>query len=404
MRESFVAIVVAGLVGLASPVAAEQPRAKPKTVPGMAGRAALTFGPGNVGKGMPANLVRRVLFRNKRKLRACFNPSGINRHKYVKVVFAIPPSGKVVMAQTRGADPRMRGCIEATLRGIQFPKPQGNKTVPVFYELRYVGAPLNIRGGTGMPGTIGPGRIGGGGPRIGGGLRLRPRSTPARLRLAGPIRVQGGLDRAIVRRYLRRTRRRLMFCYERRLLVIPKLRGMINVRFVLSPVGKVLRAVTKGFDGGVDKCISTAIRAIRFPKPRSAGVTIIRVRYRATPPQATRRGPSEFVSFPGFRGKLVSKGGLGARFRPHAVVRTRAKQLLRCYTRVAQSKKGGRAKVTTRFNVRADGKPVSLIAWGTRPVAGCVAYQMRKLRFPPGNPLMKVVYQLRYGTPRKPRR
>ena len=108
----------------------------------------------------------------------------------------------------------------------------------------------------------------------------------------GADQVTGDLDKAIIRRYIRRSMPRIRFCYEKQLQVDPNLRGTITVQFIINPVGQVLRSVGSGFDKKVADCVAAAIQAIQFPKPKGAGLVMVRYPFHFTPGQGWRPEPS----------------------------------------------------------------------------------------------------------------
>ncbi len=135
-------------------------------------------------------------------------------------------------------------------------------------------------GGTGA-GTIGTGRygtIGGGGSgyAVGGGrggMRGRTASVPT-VALGVPT-AQGELDRAIIRRYVKRNIAKIQYCYERELLAHPTLDGVVTARFAISPNGPVSSATASGVSEAVSSCVAGVIRAIEFPKSRSEGPVLV---------------------------------------------------------------------------------------------------------------------------------
>lgn len=111
---------------------------------------------------------------------------------------------------------------------------------------------------------------------IGGGARIRqqpqPPTQPATMSL-GEINQQGGLDKAIVRRYLKRNIQKLQFCYERQLLAKPGLEGPVQVQFFIKPDGTVASANAAGVDPEVSACIRQVVINIQFPQvPGGGGV------------------------------------------------------------------------------------------------------------------------------------
>jgi len=140
-------------------------------------------------------------------------------------------------------------------------------------------------GGTGW-GTIGAGRYGtigwgnGTGPGYGtgpgAGKRLaRASKTPDPT--IGMPEASSGIDKKIIRRYIRRKLPRIKYCYERQLLVEPTLKGTVVSNFQISPTGAVIGSSAEGVDEHVATCVSAVIKTIQFPKPKVGA--LVQVRY-----------------------------------------------------------------------------------------------------------------------------
>ena len=161
-------------------------------------------------------------------------------------------------------------------------------------------------GGTGW-GTIGLGRYGtighGAGTGTGygagggrGGMRGRTASAPA-VSLGQPS-SEGALDRAIIRRYIRRNMQKIGYCYEREVLSRPALAGGLTVKFLIDSDGTVKSATATGVSPEVASCVASVIKAIEFP--RSDGKGAVQVTYpfmfsasgaNTTPPAASPEPP-----------------------------------------------------------------------------------------------------------------
>ena len=117
-----------------------------------------------------------------------------------------------------------------------------------------------------MEGGFGFGRTGSGS----GGMRGRRAQEPQVA--IGDASATGDLDKNIIRRYIRRKLPQVRYCYEKRLLVKPKLAGRVDTQFVIDAAGNVTSASAKGMDPEVASCITAAIKSIQFPKPKGGGV------------------------------------------------------------------------------------------------------------------------------------
>jgi hypothetical protein len=126
--------------------------------------------------------------------------------------------------------------------------------------------------GTGRYGTIGHGSGTGSGYGVGagrGGMRGRAASVP-QVRIGQPQAV-GDLDKAIIRRYIKRNIQKITYCYEKQLLANAGLEGTVNTQFFISPNGTVTTANANGVNGEVANCVAAVIKAIEFPKPKGGG-------------------------------------------------------------------------------------------------------------------------------------
>ncbi len=76
-----------------------------------------------------------------------------------------------------------------------------------------------------------------------------------------------GLDKAIVRRYIKRNIQKIQYCYERQLLAHPGIEGTVAARFTITASGTVKGATATGFDRDVASCVASVIENIQFPRP-----------------------------------------------------------------------------------------------------------------------------------------
>jgi hypothetical protein len=127
--------------------------------------------------------------------------------------------------------------------------------------------------GTGRYGTIGNGDRAGdgwGGPGKGNG-RMRNHTVVPVGSILGRPTSGGGLDRAIIKRYIKRNVNKIAYCYEKQLLAHPGMEGEVSVQFFISPTGAVQSSAGKGFDETVASCVADVIASIEFPKPTDGG-------------------------------------------------------------------------------------------------------------------------------------
>jgi hypothetical protein len=103
-----------------------------------------------------------------------------------------------------------------------------------------------------------------------GGMR-GPTASASQLLLGQPSCV-GELDKAIVRRYIKRQSARLSYCYERQLLATPRIEGTVNAHFIISEDGTVATAQATGVHDEVSSCIAAVLKSVQFAKPKQGGV------------------------------------------------------------------------------------------------------------------------------------
>ena len=176
----------------------------------------------------------------------------------------------------------------------------GNEAVEALGGI--IGDSVGPEYGIGGLGLSGPGRSGGGledsisygtlnthrGPGFGagpGGIgrgwkdRLPPRKPGEGPKATmGPPRVEGGLDRAIIRRVVRQHLNQVKFCYQKELMADPDLYGRAVVKFTILASGRVMSAVMKESSLGnakVEQCITQTVRRWLFPKPNGRGIVVV---------------------------------------------------------------------------------------------------------------------------------
>ena len=97
----------------------------------------------------------------------------------------------------------------------------------------------------------------------------RRRPSP-RTKLGTPT-VEGDLDSAIIRAYLRHNLMRLQHCYEKQLVSNAKAEGTIITEFTIDTIGRVSDPKASGMPK-VDGCIVGVIGSIQFPRPKGDGI------------------------------------------------------------------------------------------------------------------------------------
>ncbi|HEV7558022.1 MAG TPA: AgmX/PglI C-terminal domain-containing protein, partial [Kofleriaceae bacterium] len=115
------------------------------------------------------------------------------------------------------------------------------------------------------PGTgegYGPGHAGG------WGHGRHPQTPPV---VIGQPSNGGGLDKSIIRRYVKRNEEKIAYCYGKELLAHPNLEGEVLVQFMIAPDGTVQASNGRGFDATVASCVASVVHGITFPRPTDNG-------------------------------------------------------------------------------------------------------------------------------------
>ncbi len=166
--------------------------------------------------------------------------------------------------------------------------------------------------GFGGLGLSGVGRGGGGYGR--GSIRLKSRKAP-RIRLGkaavrGPVAsgdegvlgdaspasrpqvapaspmVMGSLDKSIIQRVIRRHRHEIRYCYEKRLVAVPTLKGKLVLEFTIAANGAVVAVQVKDStlgDSEVEQCVARRAKRWAFPAPKGGGVVVVRYPFAFSP-------------------------------------------------------------------------------------------------------------------------
>jgi len=81
----------------------------------------------------------------------------------------------------------------------------------------------------------------------------------------------GELDKAVVRRYVKRNIQKIQYCYEKELLAKPTLEGAVTTTFTITDAGTVGKTSATGVDVTVAACVGNVIQGIEFPRPKGTG-------------------------------------------------------------------------------------------------------------------------------------
>jgi hypothetical protein len=218
----------------------------------------------------------------KTSLLACADKTKLAAKTTAQVTLTITETGKLATSATGTQNAELDNCVAVAFATLAFAKPKDGKqaqaVVPVTFTPmvpKDVVTPADVTTPTIGMGTLGTGQSrGGSGYGVGSDA---PRSRNAKLPNVkiGEPKVKGELDKAIIRRYIKRNIQKLMYCYEKELLAKPKLKGTITATFVIGADGTVTSAKATGLkDAAVEECYGRVIQMIAFPKPKTGEVTV----------------------------------------------------------------------------------------------------------------------------------
>ena len=213
----------------------------------------VTLGTPTIGGKLDAKIVTVALQKLEPRIFACYKQADA-KDAAATAAFTIQVDGSVANVAALGVTPTVSACLVAALSKLQFAKQSGPSEIQV---------PIT------MADTIGHGS----GYGVGSDGNHWRKVPPPPIRLGDPI-VKGGLDKAIVRRYVKRHIQKIIYCYEKQLLVDDKLAGTVATKFTIDAEGFVTGATASGVDRTVAECIQTVISRIEFPKPKSGEAAV----------------------------------------------------------------------------------------------------------------------------------
>jgi len=225
-----------------------------------------------------------------------------------------------------------------------------------------------------------------------GGRPKDPDKLPT-LTLGEPtVDHEAALDKAIVRRYIKRHFADLSYCYERQMTTKAGLAGTVSARFKIGLDGLVVEAAATGVDPDVSRCVADVIHGIEFPKPHGDAVKVsypISFAPPKSPPASTVAAPSD----KGMLGIIEEKnlkldgsppvdGELTAAMIDQPIRHEHAR-FQACYEAVRKTKPALQGKVVARFKIEPDGKVSKHEAHGLDDaVDACVDGVIASIRFP----------------------
>jgi hypothetical protein len=193
--------------------------------------------------------IRTQVRQNMAKIRDCYEIQLFAKPKLagsVVVKFRIEPDG-TVSASTGSGLREVDECTAQVIEAIAFSRPSTGSAIDVSYPFAF------------KPGASATGG-------------MRGALAPVPVVSIGQPSVQGDLDKAIVRRYIKRNIQKIQYCYEKQLLNKPRLAGTVQAQFEIGDEGKVVSSTATGVDAAVTSCVADVIRQIEFPKPKTGGV------------------------------------------------------------------------------------------------------------------------------------
>ena len=116
--------------------------------------------------------------------------------------------------------------------------------------------------------------------------------------LAPGAKVDGSVDKEIIRRIIRRHINEAKWCYEQELAKKPDLAGRIMVQFTIAASGQVIASVLQNStmqNDRVESCTVEAVRRWQFPKPIGGGIVIVSYPFVFTPTAATKTAATQIV-------------------------------------------------------------------------------------------------------------
>lgn len=122
-----------------------------------------------------------------------------------------------------------------------------------------IGAGPSRPGPYGGPSAIGPGVL--------------PQRRPKPTFEIGTPTVPEGIDKNMIRRYVRQKSGQITHCYERELVATPGLAGTTTTAFTIDAQGRVIVARAGGLGvAAVERCVEDVLRSIQFPVPGGDGI------------------------------------------------------------------------------------------------------------------------------------
>jgi hypothetical protein len=310
VSQRLIAIACGGMTGLmqklalvvvlGSAAASSAPTAKPKQT--------LSFGTPTVSGALDAKVLAVVVKKSTTQLLACYAKAP-QAQIDATVAFTIGKDGTVATAEVMDVGQDIEACITATFLKIKFAA--SKETTGVVYRLTFTrtvddghGGMLgsnpfgDFSGGSDLDANIYGGLVGTqddlrgfptdsgtGWGTIGHGSGTSSSYGVVPLISLGEANTSGDLDKAIIRRYIKRNLMKLQYCYEKELLANKTLQGTVTVAFTIGAQGSVATSTASGMKNkNVESCVASVIHDIEFPKPHDGNEVTVTYPFTFKPP------------------------------------------------------------------------------------------------------------------------
>jgi serine/threonine protein kinase len=187
----------------------------------------------------------------------------------IKVVIDIGTQGEVSDLQVTSADEAVRACVEKAAARWRFPAPRSHDGQPVGLHME-AGAKLTPpapRPAAAKPAA--PVKPPPEGPSDDDLLGPRQAQVP---RPSFPVQIDPGLDKAVIRRVVRKYRDALIPCYEAAVAKQRDLPRDVVLKYTITPAGKATGISIEGLGhAGAERCMINVLSRMTFPAPTGGG-------------------------------------------------------------------------------------------------------------------------------------
>lgn len=217
--------------------------------------------------------------------------------------------------------------------------------------------------------------------------------------------VMGSLSRAMIQRVMRQHKGQVSACYKRALRKHPKASGYLNLKWIISSRGKVLRVLILKDRVKVKSlaaCVRRVISRMLFPYPRGGGIVLVRTRIHFRLKWVRRFKSRAKHKVTGVK-RRNKRGGVGisgslTKVQIQSTIRKNARRLGSCYHLVLYPGMAPLGKVLMSWTIQPDGstKEVRVVKCRVRSkrFRRCLTKVVGRFVFPPpkGGGIVKVRY------------